>query len=189
MLLMTAWILIRFSHCIRPGSYTHLDVYKRQLEEMSNCVILNFLTGGTLTLQKSKFGKKPNINKGDIVGLEFIDSPDYLTEERFRVCYILPKVQWQKAKIKKAYNEKKIISGRVLYPYKDHGVFVNIYGIQALMFNNQISDDAQLYEGAKINVAISSAEIEESKFRVSVSQKWAESLSKQKEKKLALIHI
>ncbi len=159
------------------------EIIATVLEEMSNCVILDFLTGGTLTLQKSKFGKKPNINKGDIVGLEFIDSPDYLTEERFRVCYILPKVQWQKAKIKKAYNEKKIISGRVLYPYKDHGVFVNIYGIQALMFNNQISDDAQLYEGAKINVAISSVEIEESKFRVSVSQKWAESLSKQKEKK------
>lgn len=152
-------------------------------KEMSDSVILDFLTGGTLTLQKSKFGKKPDINKGDVVGLEFIDSSDYTIDERFRVCYILPKIQWQKTKIEKAYSEKKIISGRVLYPYKDQGVFVNIYGIQTLMFNNQISEDTQLYEGVKVNVAVSSAEIEGSKFRVSVSQRWAESLSKQKEKR------
>lgn len=152
-------------------------------KKMSDCVILDFLTGSTLTLQKSNFGKKPVINKGDIVGLKFIDSPDYNTDERFNVCYILPKVQWQKTKIEKAYNEKEVILGRILYPFKDQGYFVNIYGIQAIMFNNQISENTQLYEGAEVNVAISSAEIEGIKFRVSVSQKWAESLSKQKEKK------
>lgn len=137
---------------------------------MSDCVILDFLTGGTLTLQKSNFGKKPVINKGDIVGLKFIDSPDCNTDERFNVCYILPKVQWQKTKIEKAYNEKEVILGRILYPFKDQGYFVNIYGIQAIMFNNQISENTQLYEGAEVKVAISSVEIEGIKFRVSVSQ-------------------
>ena len=152
-------------------------------KEMSDCVILNFLTGGTLMLQKSNFNRKTVIHKGDIVGLKFLDSPDYNADERFKICYILPKLQWQKTKIEKAYNEKEVILGRILYPFKDQGFFVNIYGIQAIMFNNQISENTQLYEGAKVNVAISSAEVEGTKFRVSVSQKWAESLSKQKEKR------
>lgn len=156
---------------------------------MSDCVILKFQIGSTLTLKKSNFGKNSVINKGDIVGLKLIDSPDLNSDERFQVYYVLPKVKWQKTKIEKAYNDKKVILGKILYPFKDQGYFVNIYGIQAIMFNNQISENTQLYEGAEVNVAISSAEIEGINCRVSVSQKWANSLLKQKEKRVYIKNI
>lgn len=146
-----------------------ITVIKR---ETSDCVVLDFLGGGTgtLMLQKSNFPSKKDINNGNIVGLEWI--PDNTPDKRYKVCYVLTKEQWQKAKIEKAYKEKKVILGKVLYPYKDQGVFVNIYGKRALMFNNQMAYDKKNNEGEIIKVAICSVEYEGIQYRINVTQKW-----------------
>lgn len=143
---------------------------------LSDCVIVDFITGGTLILSKSLFKVNYEIQKGNIVELSFTDSTN--PNERFDVINCRPKVEWQQKKIISALESKELLSGKILYPYKDLGYFVNIFGVRAIMFNNQISDQEGFDEGSIIKVAVASADINGTSFKVNVSQKLAESIAR-----------
>lgn len=140
---------------------------------LSDCIILSLLDGETITLQKDcVLGYEGEINEGDIVTLN--------SKSDFKILNIQSKKSWQKEKIIHAYETEKIIHAKILYPYQYHGYFVNIYGVRALMYNNQISDASLLISGNEIDVIIQDCNLNSSSYYVIVSQKRANDLCKQK---------
>lgn len=140
---------------------------------LSDCIILSLLDGETITLQKDcVLGYEGEINEGDIVTLN--------SKSDFKILNIQSKKSWQKEKIIHAYETEKIIHAKILYPYQYHGYFVNIYGVRALMYNNQISDASLLISGNEIDVIIQDCNLNSSNYYVIVSQKRVNELCKKK---------
>ncbi|MEG0580256.1 MAG: hypothetical protein RR490_10110, partial [Niameybacter sp.] len=116
---------------------------------------LQFIDGDKLNLSIDRFRFSDKLKKGVIVGLIF--SEEVHSTDRFQVAYTFPQYEWQVYKLKEVCNSK-VVNGKVMYPYKDQGYFVNVFGWRALLYANQITEGKKIKAGDEIEVVVTKVE-------------------------------
>lgn len=120
-------------------------------------VELEFLIGGRINLNLSRFNHLNELKEGYIVGLDYGDNEEY--SEQLGINYAFPKANWQLFKLQVAKDVNKIITAKVLYKREDKGYYVvNVFGTRALLYENQVANDRKLKEDEEIIVLVNHIE-------------------------------
>ncbi len=174
----------------KEGKEEEIKIFNSDENEMvgivskvyEDSILIELLRGELLSMLPDKFKSCCNdIRKGNIIGLSFLKVeesnseivPTYYMSD-IVATYCMPHIEWVTMKLMDTYIQQKTIKGKILYPYRDKGIFVNVFGFRALMPNDHIGIDFFDYtqfKNSEINVKVISCEKKQGSLQVLLSHK------------------